>query len=171
MLEMELVYQIRPTPILQTTQNYNSLVEKMLQGAAMSSPGLYRGKPVAGGEMVKGCLLEYTFLGEHMCYITDASVEDYVPLAKRHVAVIPSTVGQATGLKMNEVEIWEGDKFQGKDTGNIYWVVFRDGEYILVYDCKSPPAKAYKFRALHYAIYNSAIEPIGTIHDKEPDNV
>lgn len=135
------------------------------------SRGLYRAKPVAGGEMVKGfhCVVQ----GKH--YIIPEFTKPYkhygISFVELLIPVIESTVGQATGMKMNEVEIWEGDKFQGKDTGNIYWVVFRNGEYILVYDCKSSPVKAYQFCGLSYAIHNTAIEPIGTIHDKEPEDV
>lgn len=124
----------------------------------------YRGK-TKDGKWVYGYLdwerVEYGDDKEYAIHTGhDGGFEEY------YVVNIES-VGQDTGLK----DIYEGDKFRGAKSGTIYWVVFRDGEYILVYDSDSPPMKARQHCTLRYAIHNLDIDKIGTIHDDSPQKI
>ena len=79
----------------------------------MSSPRLYRGKPVAGGEMVKG---GHIVVENHHFIVTDDARLDYEEdgdtylVFRGSVEVIPESVGQYTG-KPDKVgiEMWGGD--------------------------------------------------------------
>lgn len=53
-----------------------------------------------------------------------------------------------------------GDKFKGNLSGTTYAVVYRDGEYILVYDSESPPVDNYKHCSLYHGIANLDLEII-----------
>lgn len=79
----------------------------------MSSPGMYRGKPVAGGEMVKGWYRFNPYYQIHtIAYFEELKeLADKVPNGVwREYEVIPETVGQATDLKdKNGVEIFADD--------------------------------------------------------------
>lgn len=127
-----------------------------------------RGKRVDGEGWVKG---HHFVVGAHH-YITtkDARVlplgyTDGPPCLEGFVEVIPKSVGQSTGMEKNKIEIYEGDCFRGRQTGTLYTVIFKDGEFILVYDSVSPPVKEWKHSSLHYAIYNTDIILIGNTTD------
>lgn len=90
--------------------------------------------------------------------------------AGHFVAPLPPNTGgdsyQFTGLSdKSGKEVYEGEKFKGKQSGTIYKAVFRGGEYCLVYDSKSPPQKDYYHCSLHYGLNNLDIEVIGNIHE------
>jgi hypothetical protein len=88
------------------------------------------------------------------------------PSLEQICEVIPSTVGQQTGLTdKHGVDVYEGTRFRGMDSGTVYTVVFREGEYILTYECTSPPDKDRHHCGLRYALHNLALERISNIHD------
>ena len=92
--------------------------------------------------------------------------------------IVPETVGQFTGLhdkNGKEIrEIWEGDIYQGKESGIILVVEFQEGQYILTKKVDYAPHRI-KHADLHYALNNLAIKHIGDIHSspellEEQDN-
>lgn len=84
----------------------------------------FRGIRKDNGERVYGSLIQYTFLGEHICSIIDnmfdREPETFVSVTIRMRPVIPETVGQFTGLKDKKrtKEFPEGQEIYGE--GDIY---------------------------------------------------
>lgn len=93
--------------------------------------GIYRGKRVDSGEMVKGfysCVTD-NYTPKNRCYITTfKSLDNGEIVLTGRFEVIPETVGQFSGLTdRNRTEIFEGDIVESKFTKKPYPVCF--GEY------------------------------------------
>lgn len=134
---------------------------------------MYKGKRIDNNEEIKGYHCEI----KGKSYIIDKgslesipethplpphSIYKYRKVISGFLEVHPESVGQSTGLKETwegKVEIYEKDKFKGKESGTIYTVVFKDGEYTLVYDHPTL-GKEHLYCSLRYALNNSDIEMI-----------
>ena len=131
----------------------------------------YRGKAISTGKWIHGDLIRWgdrRFIFTMPDYSNLQWLKDEIFNAETLIEVIPESVGQYTGLKFQEKEVWEHDQFKGQETGNIYTVIFREGEFILVYNSISPPVKDYKFCNLSYGLFCCTFEAIGSTTDS-PD--
>lgn len=141
------------------------------------SRGLYRAKPVSGGEMVKGyyaVIVVDSIVYHFIIPATASGGIDHLTAARTiegMVEVIKSTVGQATGeTGKGDEPLFAGDRvrcvFENglKSTG---YIDFWKGAFRIVGDDGS-------FDWLHkYTDRLDEYKPevVGTIHDKEPEDV
>lgn len=98
----------------------------------------YRGKQVDSEELVYGWKVEYDFNGVMFTVIVDEAVDQYLPLVKRMISVVPSSVKQGTGeVDCNKMEIFDKDwvkatVYEGEEP-QILQVRYQKGGYIIDY--------------------------------------
>lgn len=100
----------------------------------MSKPLPYRGKPITGGDWVKGWYVYSEQLNAH--YIVEVGFQpNYTYVNSLGIIyvqgsheVIPESVGRSTGLPdKNRVEIWENDRVR------ITWDDGKTADYIVIW--------------------------------------
>ena len=131
----------------------------------------FRGKIVENGEWVYGC---YFYGYQNYSYMETKEKKHYIEWYDEqnhyHVdEVIPSTVGQYTGLKdKNGKEIWEGDRVKA-NCSYFYDLPTEETPYQRI---RSTEVVEYKDGHLNckidtFTIKNYNMVVIGNIHDKE----
>lgn len=134
----------------------------------MSSPGLYRAKPIAGGEMVKGCLVQKNSRAWIITEIeTPKSIKCGGYLLCTAYEVIESTVGQATGeVDINKKDVFAGDIVKAwiysDETPLELEIRWQDTAFVIDYPSADQDCVVL-------GSFMGSIEVIGTVHDKEPE--
>ena len=131
---------------------------------------LFRGKRIDNGEWVEGYLVisdERYFIGIFPECVTSLCYPDDIYTFTSFVEIIPSTLGQYTGLTdKNGVKIFEDDIVRVHDTllrcdeprhEFIGVVGFKDASFTITDDCFT-----------HYRWQDYEIEVIGNTHDATP---
>ncbi len=104
----------------------------------MSKQGLYRGKTKAG-KWVYGWYIYVEKYDRHDIYHWSQKHDYGFEIDE----VIPSSVGQSTGLKDKEgVDVYEGDLITVKDWTMVFTVTFENGMFVL--GNLSPPKSVYQ---------------------------
>lgn len=143
----------------------------------MSSRGLYRAKPVTGGEMVKGWYFEITdegkvhgFIVTGDSFLSKKKTVDVWEELNDFVEVIPSTVGQATG-KTSDVGnvIYQGDICCALDIADEIEIIWDDHTDSFCGKYTSDELEGVVQEVPMQYLQGAKV--IGTIHDKEPEDV
>lgn len=121
---------------------------------------LFRGKRKDNGEwvygnFVKGCVDDFA-------YIVEFGNKD---LCRNFVEVIPSTVGQYTGLTdKNGKKIFEGDIVKSCEYDDVYFVKYFDSDNYSAFDCV-PDVPLCECNGLSYLVNEEGCKVIGNIYD------
>lgn len=116
---------------------------------------LFRGKRADNGEWVEGNYVEVNTSGLSYSLIMGKEYDAKEKCITNHAVVIPSTVGQYTGLNDKRgVKIFEGDILETSN-GNRGCVVFQHGAFMKSCDPKDAP----------FLIASDVNAVIGNIHD------
>ena len=90
---------------------------------------LFRGKRLDNNEWVYGSLIVYSVTKDGKTKKYDIKLQDAYNTNLDNYRVIPETISQFTGLTdKNEVKIFEGDKFDGDESGEYYVISWNEEE-------------------------------------------
>lgn len=119
---------------------------------------LFRGKRVDTGEWIYGDLIKHSIIDPFKYIAIGAGYKIDNPEIGKAIKVLPSTVGQFTGMTdKNGNRIFEGDIYSMGEKNILYVVIFDKSQFI---------GKQVRNRSLAGLEYwKSDIEIVGNIHD------